>query len=470
VAFLLSLLSKEAVAASLPLLLLLSFFSFAKKELLEIRKNIKYYLPISIAFFAASAFYLSRLKDIILDKLQSSCLLILNVAFGNSTQVENIGVISYLDISAKIFLLGCRAVVQNLQLLLLPYNLSADYSFPSYGSIFEGPLVLSFGLFVSLLILIKKTNRYSKEVSFCLVWMLVCLVPVSNFIPLAPHFVAERYLYSPSVGFCLCLAIVIDRMYSRRIRILPGGAQKTFAVAVLAGILLAYSFITYNRNADWRSGYTLWSKTVQQNPKSDLAHDNLGIAYKEKGMFDEAIQEFEKAIEINPNLDIAHYNLGTMYGTVGMYDEAIHHLERSLEINPKNAEAYNNLGTVYGRKGLHDEAIEQFKRALEINPKDVEAYCNLGNAHRSKGLYLEAIRQYQKAINVDPGLAKAHYLTGEVLSEEALQTETLTASAKVQQMRKAIHSYEQFLTYWTGDPQMKLIAEEKIRRLRRAIE
>jgi len=44
-----------------------------------------------------------------------------------------------------------------------------------------------------------------------------------------------------------------------------------------------------------------------------LAHNNLGIAYNEKGMLDEAITEFERALAINSNFAEAHYNLGNAY-------------------------------------------------------------------------------------------------------------------------------------------------------------
>ncbi len=47
-----------------------------------------------------------------------------------------------------------------------------------------------------------------------------------------------------------------------------------------------------------------------------------GIEYGKKGMYDEAIKEFQKVAAIEPNMANAHYNLGLAYKKKGMLSEA----------------------------------------------------------------------------------------------------------------------------------------------------
>ena len=58
------------------------------------------------------------------------------------------------------------------------------------------------------------------------------------------------------------------------------------------------------------------------NPYSAEAHFNLGIAYGEKKLFDNQINEYKKAIALNPNYVKAYKNLESIYREKGMKKEA----------------------------------------------------------------------------------------------------------------------------------------------------
>ena len=47
-----------------------------------------------------------------------------------------------------------------------------------------------------------------------------------------------------------------------------------------------------------------------------------GIEYGKKGMYDQAIKEFQKVAAIEPNVANAHYNLGLAYKKKGMLTES----------------------------------------------------------------------------------------------------------------------------------------------------
>ena len=57
-----------------------------------------------------------------------------------------------------------------------------------------------------------------------------------------------------------------------------------------------------------------------------MTHNNLGIIYENKNMFNEAFSEYKKAVSINPDLPPAQYNLGRSYLRDGLKSQAAEHL------------------------------------------------------------------------------------------------------------------------------------------------
>jgi len=188
--------------------------------------------------------------------------------------------------------------------------------------------------------------------------------------------------------------------------------------------------IAYHKKGMYDEAIVEYERALEINPNHALVYHNLGSSYGMKGMYDEAIGEYKKGIELNPNSTEAHNNLGAAYFNKGMYDDAIAECKKALEINPNDAEAHNNLGVAYDEKGMCDEAIAEYKKALEINPNDAEAHNNLGVAYEEKGLYDEAIVEYEKAIEISPDHADAHYNLGSSYGMKEMHDEAIAEFKK----------------------------------------
>lgn len=89
-----------------------------------------------------------------------------------------------------------------------------------------------------------------------------------------------------------------------------------------------------------------------------MVHNNLGVIYLEKKMFNEAILEFQKELDLYPLYDQAHFNLGVAYYYQGRPDEAEKAWLKTLEINPDYLQAYQNLAVLYREK--NDPQKSQF--------------------------------------------------------------------------------------------------------------
>jgi len=127
----------------------------------------------------------------------------------------------------------------------------------------------------------------------------------------------------------------------------------------------------------WRDSETLFTHALAVTKNNDVAENNLGIIFLQKGQLDEAISRLQAAIDLRPENGPAHDNLAKALLQKGRLEEAMVHYRKFLEIEPHNVEARNILGTALIQQGHVKEAIQQWQEALAIEPANGNAASNL---------------------------------------------------------------------------------------------
>jgi tetratricopeptide (TPR) repeat protein len=132
-----------------------------------------------------------------------------------------------------------------------------------------------------------------------------------------------------------------------------------------------------------------FSAVAQQNEelaRIEKQHDRL---LREAGAdladnaFTEAEVDLRKAIAILPKEETAKYNLGTAYYDKQLNDEAMKRFSQAAEVANSKAErhkAFHNLGNTYMNAKNYEQAVEAYKNALRNNPQDEETRYNLALA------------------------------------------------------------------------------------------
>ena len=390
--FILALLASEE-AITLPLIIILYEFSFNKefdKKNLKntINKNpLKSYLP----FFAAAFFYLI-LRFFIL---------------GIRGRIE-----TYLGGNFLITQLTMLKVyVKYIVLLLFPVNLTLFQEVPVAKGLFDAGVLVS--LFVLSIILIFTIKNYRKDIVFFSVfWLFITLIPFSNIMPIQV-FMAERYLYVPSIGFSLIISFLFFKIYNIEIKNIKDKKLFKNALIILFVLLLSfYSARTIIRNNDWQDNLSLWTKTIETNPYNSRAHDNLGFTYEQLGDDEKAFLEFQKAVELMPDNFRALSNLGIAYAKKKQYNISIGLMQKALRINPLHYKTHDKLGLVYLEVDDAENAIKSFERATEINPRYAKAYNDIAAAYGKIGEFEKVEENLKKAIKLDRDYADAHYNLG----------------------------------------------------------
>ncbi|MBI5598109.1 MAG: tetratricopeptide repeat protein [Deltaproteobacteria bacterium] len=307
--------------------------------------------------------------------------------------------------------------VRYLGKLVLPVNMNALYVFHPVSSILEwkGMFALIFTLaFAAFAYYMRKRSRL---IFLSLLWIALPLLPVLYIPALGKNAFADRYLYLPSAGFTMLLSMGLCRLAASR--------RKAFLLVPVVAVTGLYSAGTIKRNPVWKDGLALWGDVVRKSPDAYEAHENLGAAYHNLGLADEAVKEYLKALELNPYHALAHYDIGVVYGEHGLVDKAIEEYRISLRLNPYAANAHNNLGSAYYEKGLMDEAVKEYLKALELNPYHALAHYNIGVVYGEHGLVDKAIEEYRISSKLDPDYANAHNNLGRAYYEKGLVDEAV---------------------------------------------
>ena len=95
----------------------------------------------------------------------------------------------------------------------------------------------------------------------------------------------------------------------------------------------------------------------------------LGSGFRLARRYDEAQEQLKKIIEMDPNFGLARCYMGILYNNKGMYKEAIPEFQKAIETTGGLSWAFGYLGYAYAMLGQKDEA-EKIIHALEERSKE----------------------------------------------------------------------------------------------------
>ena len=137
--------------------------------------------------------------------------------------------------------------------------------------------------------------------------------------------------------------------------------------------------------------------------------NNLGVAYLNQQLGDEALTRFKSAIAMDDSLAIPHLNAGITLFTLQRLDEAKFQLERAATLAPDNPRVWYNLGLLARDLGKEAAGIQAFERVLKIDPSSADAHYFLGTFYYEDKNYSRAIDEYRAALHLNPMHASAEF-------------------------------------------------------------
>ncbi len=308
--------------------------------------------------------------------------------------------------------------------IFIPLELSPKYFYPlsNFYSIICILLLIAIAVFIYI--------TKSKDYFFCWAWFFICLLPFSHIIPLAWK-MADRYLFFASLGFCLFLALICEKILNKKI------------LQILIILLAIFcSVITVNMTAIWKDELSLWKYTEKKAPESTLVIKNLALSYLDAGLLDDSLFYFKKLDDKCSSGQMAiDYEVYSYTGLIefrkGNYEEAIKNYMTAIRINPDSSELYRSLAVVYYTKGDVRLCVKNYMIARSFNKRTFKLFpSSLGLLYHNMGHLEMAIIYYKHALMVNSddedirNLLYIAYLEKFLLAKGEYTSENLAAVMK----------------------------------------
>lgn len=147
----------------------------------------------------------------------------------------------------------------------------------------------------------------------------------------------------------------------------------------------------------------------------------MGDAYREKGMWDTAIEKYNNAIALDPAFAAAYYGIGVSYTAKRNLVLANDYFSKTLAIEPYNILALSDMAELMLiRKSKPEDALAYAQKAVSKSPPFYQPYLTMGNVLIVLGREKEADEFYNKAAERGmPGYmipfskARAFYIKGD---------------------------------------------------------
>lgn len=339
-----------------------------------------------------------------------------------------------------------------IQLLFFPHPLTHDY-YPRHVDIMQwSDWQVTLSAVIHLALLGYALVRLPKRdlISYSILFYFVTLSIVSNVVfPIGTN-MGERFLFMPSVGFCLVVSVLLWRL-ARRGKKLTQFKQLNLSSAILGIVILLFTTKTITRNTAWKDNFTLFTTDIYISPNSAKLRNGVAGVLLEKGLaekntvrqqelFQEAKGHASKAIEIHPTYKNAYLLLGNANNYLKQYEASIEAYEQALKIDPDYPDAQQNLaltyrdaGKYYGQEmGNTQQAIKYLEQANTLLPNDAEVLRLLGIAYGISQQPQQAVEILEKAATVAPNNASILYNLGAAYSSigNTEQAANLIAKAK----------------------------------------
>ncbi len=140
-------------------------------------------------------------------------------------------------------------------------------------------------------------------------------------------------------------------------------------------------------------------KSLQLQPLSAKAEDNLGICLEAENQPDAAVEAYTRAVKLAEADERAgeqpFVDYGALLNTRNGFREAIGPLQQATKRNPQSSRAFAELSRAYTGLGENTSALTAMQRAVALDEKNSRLHFQLGRLYRAAGMATEAKREFE---------------------------------------------------------------------------
>jgi protein O-mannosyl-transferase len=284
--------------------------------------------------------------------------------------------------------------------LFLPWHLSGCYMNPLTASPTAWFWLQLTGILMSLAAMAWLAYRYNALAGLPAALIVIPLLPALAVTRIYPQgdITHDRYLYVPSIGLSLLIAMLVKRTWSLQM------PAKVAAVAVVTAVLLVFSAETVAQQRYYQDDVAFYSRVIEISPADGIARGMLGNVYLAEGSNDLALEQFWKARQSSPDNQKVMLFLARGLSATGKYHEAETVLNRLLQapsLNPhRRKAALLSLANVEIALGNLDYARQLLVQVSQSDDRFPELHWAYGVLYQQEGLLPQALAEYQKEVEI----------------------------------------------------------------------
>lgn len=291
------------------------------------------------------------------------------------------------------------AFLKYMQLLFWAVDLHMEYGQKLFA--WTNPLVITGWLcIITCLVLAFKYREKNPLAFISCFWFFLMFLPVSNLVAL-PYFMAEHYLYMPSLGAFM----IVAAMLAKGIK----GQAKLFCTLITVFIVATCILLTQQQHHYWKNPEGFYTRTLEYAPFSGRMLVERGKFYYRQQELNKALKDFNKALSINPNDVKALNNIGVLLHERKQYALAVEHFDKALQLKSGFLDALNNRGSSLHALGDLTRAKNDFEKVLAQDEEFYDAQTNLAVIYASEGKLAQSTELLEDVLVKDPHTIKAYY-------------------------------------------------------------
>ncbi|TMI94543.1 MAG: hypothetical protein E6H08_08640 [Bacteroidetes bacterium] len=302
------------------------------------------------------------------------------------------------------FFFACYTVMIYTLRFIVPYPLSAFHPYPSVNAL--GLPVLLSPIFIIGLMIFLWLKRKNKLVVFSLLFFIVNLLLVMQFVSIGLTIVSERYTYVPYIGLSFLAGMWLSKYLDSK--------SATFIKAIPFIIAIIFGIISFQRTTVWKDGDTLWADVVKHYPDAATPRSNHADYLRKMAalpayvsrrdeLLNKALEESSMAIKLKPTHVKAYVNRQNIYLVLGKDSLAMADAETLLKLDPSNSQAFYTKGFAYMRFDRQDSSLFWFNKSIEADSNADFVLNSRGTLLYNKfQRYNEAIADFTRAIELNP--------------------------------------------------------------------
>ncbi len=259
-------------------------------------------------------------------------------------------------------------------------------------------------------------SRRSAQAAVATIWLVIPILPVLNLRAfIEGHLVHDRYLYLPSFGFAMLVALGLRHLdFGRRIF-----GQPALQLGLAGVIALAMGIGVYQATACYANEATFFTYVTSMSPEGHSSQLDLAGLLGSQGHLEEAIKIYQQIWPAEQNNWDVNYNLGYAYYVTGRLADADHFLSRAVQIDASRPDGFFYLGLTKLKEHDINAAAANVQRAVIIRPDADHYHFALGVIFKVQGNLPAALSEFRQEMDLDQDNASAREQAQEIEAEMA---------------------------------------------------